>query len=256
MFKQKGRIHIGTSNIVVPGNKQSFPAAFRDKSRLHYYSSFFNTLEVNSSFYKTPMATTYKKWSLDVPGNFQFSLKLSKEITHVKNLQGGLSGIEHFMKTAGGIGSKKGCLLIQFPGKISLDYFKQVEQILQELHEHDEKNEWRKAVEFRNSSWYTGETYELLDEYAAAMVLHDIPKGKISVVKGKADFIYVRFHGPTGDYRDSYSDGFLKNKAAEIETWLAEGKDVYAYFNNTIGSAFENALSLNTLLTTGNHIND
>src|SRR5690349_5455622 len=107
MLRQKGKVYIGTSNIVVPGNKLSFPPAFRDKSRLHYYSSFFNTLEVNSSFYRTPMASTYKKWSLDVPADFQFSLKLSKEITHIKNLQGELSGIEHFIKAADSIGNKK-----------------------------------------------------------------------------------------------------------------------------------------------------
>jgi len=248
MLRQKGKVYIGTSNIVVPGNKRSFPPAFRDKSRLHYYSSFFNTLEVNSSFYRTPMASTYKKWSLDVPADFQFSLKLSKEITHIKNLQGELSGIEHFIKAADSIGNKKGCLLIQFPGKISLEYFVKVEQIMQELQSHDEKSEWRKAVEFRNSSWYTGETYELLDEYGATIVLHDISKGKISEVKGKADFVYTRFHGPKGDYRDSYPDSFLKDKAMQINAWLAEGKDVYAYFNNTIGNAFENALSLNKMV--------
>ena len=246
--KQRGRIRIGTSNVVVPGNKKTFPPAFQLKSRLHYYSSIFNTAEINSCFYKTPMLTTYEKWSLDVPDDFQFSLKLSREITHSKELQGELACMEKFMNSASGTGNKKGCLLIQFPGKITLDYFEKVEKILHELQQQDEMNQWRKAVEFRNPSWYTGETRELLDEYDAAMVLHDIPKAKIFEVFGNASFVYIRFHGPKGDYRDCYTDNFLQAKAAEIRSWLDEGKDVYAYFNNTIGSAYDNAVSLKAML--------
>ncbi len=242
------RLHIGTSNVVVLGNKQSFPSAFQLRSRLHYYSSIFNTLEVNSSFYKTPLLSTYKKWSTDVPEDFKFSLKLSKSITHAKDLQGVLTSIEQFMTSAGGIGNKKGCLLIQFPGKISLQFYNQVERIMKEVQAHDPYNEWRKAIEFRNNSWYISETYELLDEYNAVPVFHDHPKAKFFDVNVKADFVYIRFHGPKGDYRDSYSTSFLLDKAAEISGWLTEGKYVFTYFNNTIGSAFENALRLKSFL--------
>ncbi|RZK61409.1 MAG: DUF72 domain-containing protein, partial [Pedobacter sp.] len=58
--KNKSLGRIGTSNIVIPGNKQSFPEEFHHKSRLYYYSSLFNTLEVNSSFYKVPMQSTFE----------------------------------------------------------------------------------------------------------------------------------------------------------------------------------------------------
>lgn len=245
---KKGRIFIGTSNVVVPGNKTSFPPAFRSKSRLHYYASIFNSVEINSSFYKIPLARTYERWTAEVPADFRFSLKLSKEVTHAKDLKGDLSVIEKFMQSAKSIGKKKGCLLIQFPGKITLDYYEKVEIILQQIQSHDPDNQWNKAVEFRNNTWYTGETRDLLNEFDAMMVLHDIPKSKVSEVYGKADFIYQRFHGPKGDYRDSYSDQFLKDRATEIKKWSEQGKDVYIYFNNTIGSAYENAVCLNKLL--------
>lgn len=247
-MKQRGRIRIGSSNTVVPGNKKSFPPAFQLKSRLHYYSSIFNTVEVNSCFYKTPLLSTYEKWSKDVPEDFQFSLKVSKEITHAKNLQSNLACMESFINAAGGTGNKKGCLLIQFPGKISLDYFEKVELILQEIQKQDASDQWRKAVEFRNASWYTGETRELLDEYNATMVLHDFAKARNFELAGKAGFVYIRFHGPKGNYRESYTDLFLKSKASEINDWLEEGKDVYVYFNNTMGSAFDNARTLKAIL--------
>jgi len=247
-MKKRGRIRIGISNAVLPGNKKSFPQEFQLKSRLHYYSSIFNTVEINSCFYKTPLLSTYEKWSKDVPEDFQFSLKVSKEITHAKDLQGDLACMRSFIDAAAGTGHKKGCLLIQFPGKITLDYFQKVELILQDIQQHDVDDQWRKAVEFRNPSWYTGETHELLEEYNAAMVLHDFAKAKNFNLLGKAGFVYIRFHGPKGNYRESYPDQFLKSKASEIRAWLVEGKDVYAYFNNTIGSAFDNAISLKAMI--------
>ncbi len=184
---------------------------------------------------------------MEVPGDFQFSLKLSKEVTHAKDLNSDIAWMNKFMKTASGIGNKKGCLLIQFPGKITLDHYEKIELILQELQGHDRENQWRKAIEFRHPSWYIGETYELLDEFDATLVLHDIPKAKIELPT-KTGFVYMRFHGPKGDYRGGYTDSFLSQKATQITEWSKEGRDVYVYFNNTIGSAYENAITLKSIL--------
>lgn len=137
---------------------------------------------------------------------------------------------------------------MQFPGKITLDYFGKVEGILRELQQQDPTHQWRKAVEFRNDSWYTGEPTELLEEYKAVMVQHDVKKAKNFTLSGNMDFVYIRFHGPSGDYRESYTEQFLKAKAEDIQIWLKQGNDVYVYFNNTIGNAFENALTLKAML--------
>ncbi|MEO5889375.1 MAG: DUF72 domain-containing protein [Ferruginibacter sp.] len=243
-----GILRIGTSNIVVPGNKTTFPPEFQSKSRLNYYSSIFNSLEVNSSFYKVPMKSTFEKWSLDVPENFQFTIKLSRDITHVKDLKTDLNNIDRLLKAAAGIGNKKGCLLIQFPGKITLDYYNEIEEIMMRISEQDHGKEWRKAIEFRSASWYVSETYELLDEYHASLVLHDIPTSKNIELNKTAAFVYIRFHGQAGDYKGSYPDNVLQEYSNNIKTWLNSGKDVYAYFNNTIGSAYENALTLKQMV--------
>ena len=86
------------------------------------------------------MQSTFKKWSLDVPKQFQFTIKLWREITHVKNLDSNLENIDRFFKAADKMGNKKGCVLIQFPGKITLEYYNQVEQILRRLNEIDGHN--------------------------------------------------------------------------------------------------------------------
>jgi len=239
-----GVFRIGTSNIVVPGTKQTFPAAFQTGTRLHYYSSLFNSLEVNSSFYKVPMPSTFGNWSRDVPADFRFSVKLWKNITHAKALDFNPSDILKFMSAADCLKDKKGCLLIQFPGGITSIYATKVKRLLEEINRSDPHDSWRLAVEFRHNSWYQKETYTVLNNFNATLVLHDIPKSKMTTLQTKSNFVFLRFHGILGDYKGSYSDEFLVDRAAQIKGWLKSGKDVYAYFNNTIGDAFQNARSL------------
>jgi uncharacterized protein YecE (DUF72 family) len=245
---KKGKVYIGTSNVVVPGNKNSFPPEFREKSRLHYYAQLFNSIEINSCFYKIPQQSTYHRWSEDVPPDFTFTLKLCKDITHVKDLDADMQHMEKFMHAATGIGNKKGCLLIQFPGKITLEHFSKVEDILIALDRIDADNEWKRAIEFRHPSWYTGETFELLDEFNSVVILQDMKKAKWQEPRDQDAFMYMRFHGPAGDYRGSYTDEFLQEKAKLFCSWTNTGKNVYAYFNNTIGSAFDNARFLRSII--------
>ena len=83
--QSKGILRIGTSGIVVPGSKPSFPDEFKNKSRLSYYASLFNTLEVNSSFKKPPMPSTLEKWRDDVSEDFQFTISFGSRLLILKN---------------------------------------------------------------------------------------------------------------------------------------------------------------------------
>jgi len=246
---QKGGIlRIGTSGIVVPGNKQTIPPRYRDKSRLHYYASLFNTLEVNSTFKKLPMHSTFEKWSADVPLPFQFTIKMGNLVTHVKGLSFDPNSIDAFLDAANGIGEKKGCLLLQFPASITNEYHPQLKKILKHIDKQDSQKAWRKAIEIRSTTWHTSHTYKLLQKFGAALVLQDMQKSNSLEVADSADFAYFRYHGPKGDYRGSYDDDFLYAQAQKFRSLLGNGKDVYAYFNNTMGNAFENALKLKALV--------
>ena len=105
---------------------------------------------------------------------------------------------------------------------------------------------WNMAMEFRNSSWYEREVYELLEEFDVSLVIHDIAASAtpLNLVTGK--FIYLRFHGPEPRYRGSYTNESLQQYAAYIREWMKEGKTVYAYFNNTVGDAVGNLITLNS----------
>ncbi len=233
--------------MVVPGNKTTFPEEFRDKTRLNYYASLFNTVELNSTFRQIPRSATLAKWYTEVPADFKFTLKLVKDITHVKKLQVNLGLVESFVNAAQSLGTKKGCLLVQFPASIHAEYAEEVNSILETLHELDTKNQWKKAIEFRNETWYTSHTFRMLDQYKATMVLHDMPRCNNLNLQQQFPFYYFRYHGPAGDYRGSYAHEFLQEQAAKMKALLAKGTDVYVYFNNTMGNAFENARYLQQL---------
>jgi uncharacterized protein YecE (DUF72 family) len=247
MNKGKAPLYIGTSNVVLPGNKMSFPLAYRNKSRLEYYASVFNTVEINSSFYKTPQAKTFERWADETSDHFKFSLKLSREITHNNQPDFDRRILKDFMTAANPLQEKKGSLLIQFPGKAGLDHYNKLENILKGIREYDAEPQWKLAVEFRNNEWYINETTELLRAYDASMVLHDIPKGKNQALNKGAPFAYIRFHGVNGDYRGSYPDDLLINYASKTTQLLSKGLPVYIYFNNTIGDAYSNAVRMKEL---------
>ena len=235
----------GLSGLALPIPKYLFPESHQNSSRLTYYSTFFNSIEVNSTFYKLPMAATIGKWINQVPEGFKFTFKLWKEITHAKNLDFKEEHVEAFFKVIAAAEHKKGCVLVQFPPSLGKAHVMQLDALLRCIAQNNSNGEWKIAVEFRNKTWYDSHVYDLLAFYKAAMVIQDIPKSVTPQVDHVSDFIYVRFHGPTGNYRESYPEYFLSEYATYIKEWLTEGKTVYAYFNNTMGDAFKNLESLN-----------
>ena len=236
---KKPLVYLGTSGLQIPIPKRDFPPEFADKSRLAFYASLYNTIEINSSFYKIPKAATISRWAAEVPEGFRFTFKLWKGITHQKDLAFNPDDVTRFMDVIGHMANREGCLLVQFPPALSISAFAQLEKLMACL-----KGKWPLAVEFRNKSWYTTKTYELLNCHNGCMVLHDIPASVAPMMPVSDDFVYLRFHGPGGQYRGSYPDDFLHEYATYLNDWAGEGKIIYAYFNNTMGDALNNLVTL------------
>ena len=242
------KLYAGSSGLVLPVPQSKYPQEFQGKSRLQYYSSLFNTVEINSSFYKNPQRSTVSKWAESVPDRFRFTFKLSKAVTHAKGLGFNDADIDEFMKVINYVEDKKGCLLVQLPPKLTIESIIQLERLLETLHDVNPDNGWKIAVEFRNNAWYHEETYHLLSHNNAAMVIQDLPASATPVItSSKAGFMYLRFHGTEPRYRGSYTGEVLKGYANLVKEGLKRG-DVYAYFNNTMGNAYENLQTLTSLV--------
>src|SRR5262249_1680865 len=151
-----------------------------------------------SSFYKIPRCQTYASWSLSVPENFQFSVKLWKGITHNKEYDFDWKTAQAFFSALDCLGKNKGCLLIQFPAGSNMDEGR-LDNLLKKIRKLDPKKQWRLAVEFRHPRWYTENFIQLIEAYGACMVLHDMPNSLIHEPVGDPSFVYLRFHGEKGD---------------------------------------------------------
>lgn len=241
-------LYSGTSGLVLPFPKHSFPPEFQDKSRLTYYASLFNSIEINSSFYKVPMASTIGKWAENVPDTFRFTFKLWREITHNKELIFREEDISRFMQVISNAGDKKGSLLVQFPPSLTIACIQQFEKLLSEIRHSDPMQQWDVAIEFRNRSWYITEVFDLIETYKMNIVMQDMPASASPFRDETAEFIYLRFHGPNGSYKGSYPDDFLYEYAQYIKDWMIEGKKIYVYFNNTMGEAIRNLNTLNKFI--------
>ncbi|MFA4870158.1 MAG: DUF72 domain-containing protein [Pedobacter sp.] len=245
MEKELPGYYSGTSGLLLPvRNKLFYPEEFKDKSRLCFYASMINSIEINSSFYKVPMAATVAKWAKDVPEGFRFTFKFSKDITHQKGLSFDPESVKHFFKVIDQVSEKRGCLLVQFPPSVRIGQIKQLGFLMAVLRECDPRKHWNIALEFRHISLYNDEIYRMLKVYDMGMVIQDMPKAVTPVLDSELPFVYLRFHGPDGSYRGTYADDFLYEYAGYINDWLAEGKTVYTYFNNTMGSALANLFTL------------
>lgn len=243
----------GTSGILLPyKNKSYFPDSLKDRSRLSVYSLLFNSLEVNSSFYKIPRKETVARWSQETSDNFRFTFKLWKGITHQKGLIFEPSDVVRFLDIINAVGNKKGCLLIQLPPSATFSLLIKLDELLKCIATDTRSLGWHICVEFRHRSWYCQETLILLNSYGMNLVLHDKDGfGINNRMHTENDIIYLRFHGPEGDYKGSYENAVLHEYKGYIKEWLAEGKEVYVYFNNTIGAAIKNQRTLEEYVKRG-----
>jgi uncharacterized protein YecE (DUF72 family) len=238
------KLYTGTSGIVVPIPQSAYPPAFKGKSRLTYYSSLLNSLEVNSSFYKNPQVATILKWCAAVEDNFSFTFKVPKTISHAKDLKFDKHEVNSFIGLIDHVEEKKGCILIQLPPSLQASAFVQLKSLIKEF--RSATDTWDIAVEFRHPSWYISKVMEALAKMNTAIVMHDHPKAP-TPLDIETSFKYFRFHGEGGRYRGSYTESQLKEYASIARNPLAAGEKVYCYFNNTMGDAFANAKTFQQL---------
>lgn len=218
------KIYIGTSGWSYPGWRTRFyPPELKSQNWLEFYSRYFDTVEINMTFYRSPRPETLRSWAKKTPNNFKFSLKASRQITHIKKLHKVEHDLEHFAFLARQLGKKCGCLLYQLPPSLTknLDLLESFLKVLPAGFNH--------VVEFRHPSWYTPEVYHLMSNQKAIFCVVSSTRVPSEVVV-TSEMAYFRFHGITGGYRYRYSDEELKKWAETISRTKA--KEVYIYFNN------------------------
>ncbi len=192
---------------------------------LDYYSSRFNTVEINSSFYRTPEVKTLSGWREKVPAGFIFSIKASRFITHNKNLKDPEKTLPFFLERIAALGDNLGPVLFQLPPRWKLN-LPRFENFLNTL-----PRRLRYVFELRNPTWFDPRVYTALRRHNAAFCIYDL-NGAVSPRIITADFIYIRLHGPDGPYRGQYTVEALKGWAKDFSRWSGEAGEIFCYFDN------------------------
>ena len=239
----RGRARVGCSGWQYKHWRGDFyPAEVPQSQWLEYYAANFDTVEVNNSFYRLPERTTFATWARRAPHRFEFAVKASRFLTHMKKLKDPEEPIARLFTRMTALGSHLGPVLYQLPPGWTVDVarFRRFVESLPDAARH--------VVEFRDPSWYDHAIRQLMEEHNVALCLHDMP-GSATGKDPSGPFTYVRFHGADAKYGGGYSDARLRGWADWLNARRDEGRDVYAYFNNDIGGhAPRDAVTLRRVL--------
>jgi uncharacterized protein YecE (DUF72 family) len=204
-----------------------YPTGLPQSRWLEHYAQQFDTVEVNNTFYRLPEAATFAEWRRRVPRGFEFAVKASRYLTHMKKLKDPEEPTARFFARARRLGAALGPVLYQLPPRWPVN----LERLVGFLDALPRRR--RHAIEFRDPSWYRDDVLALLNRRGVALCLHDMA-GSATGHRAVGPFVYARFHG-VQKYSGRYDDATL----AAWAKWLAgqnrDGRPVYAYFNNDVG---------------------
>ena len=217
-----------------------YPAELPQREWFAHYARCFDTVELNTTFYRLPTVDAAERWAAQAPPGFTYALKLGAFGSHRMKLRDAASWLPNHLDRARQLGATLGPTLVQLPpgwkrDAARLDDFFAVARAL--------APELRWAVELRERSWLHDDVFDVLVRHGAALCIHDLLVDH--PWERTTDWTYVRFHGPEAPehpYRGRYTGRRLWRAAERLDLWLAAGNDVYAYFNNDVeASAFEDA---------------
>jgi uncharacterized protein YecE (DUF72 family) len=221
------KLWIGTSGWTYGGWRGEFyPQDLPATQFLRWYAGRFRTTEINGSFYRTPSLEAVAGWREQTPDDFLFAWKASKFITHWKRLsdqcENSLELMESRLKI---LDPKVGPVLFQLPARFKADR----ERLAGFCRMLNPTRTY--AFEFRDASWYEPPILDVLRDQNIALCLsdhHDAP----APWEVTARHVYVRGHGPTGEYKDRYPKRTLERWRKSIAAWRRKRLTVYCYFDN------------------------
>ena len=221
-----------------------YPKGLPAKDWLQYYSTVFNTVELNGTFYRQPKLSDLKKYYSVTPKDFGLSVKMSRYITHILRLKNSKEAIDAFQALIlDGLEDKLLHFLFQMPP--SFQYTKENLDLVVSFIPHRSQN----VVEFRHLSWWNKEAVTALNKAKITFCNVDYPGLKTHFMHTSPKF-YFRLHGNPELFKSSYSEPALK----KFQKNFPQGcKQYTVYFNNTTFEAgYENSLTLRKIISESN----
>ncbi|MDB5703202.1 MAG: hypothetical protein JWN66_318 [Sphingomonas bacterium] len=217
-----------------------------DGTNLARYARRFNAAEINSSFYRPHRRATYERWAASVPPDFRFAVKLPKSITHERRLADCADLLDRFADETGGLGEKRGPVLVQLPPSLIFDaavaeaFFETFALAL----------DASMVIEPRHATWFEPDVDRLLAEHRISRVAADPAKLPAAAQPGGwTGLAYFRLHGAPRVYWSPYDEAAIAAQAEGIGAIEGRGLDSWTIYDNTAsGAAIPNALALSERL--------
>jgi len=201
---------------------------------LSQYSRFFNSVELDTTFYGIPRQGLVEQWKASTPPEFKFCAKTPRSVTHELGLVNTTGIMSEFVNSLRSLENKLGAILIQLPPSFTSDQAQKLEAYIKEL--PDRNLGIRYAVELRHRSWYTHNTANILREYGIGWVAIDYPNVP-KEVHLTTDFLYIRWIGQHGSF--DCHDHERIDRTGDLKWWWENLQgiderinDVYGFFNN------------------------
>ncbi len=212
-------LYVGTSGYSYKPWKGTFyPKDLPVHQMLRYYGERFPAVEINSTFFGMPKASTLEGWADAVPADFQFALKAPKQITHGRKLKDAGDLVSRLLEAAGALTEHRGPLLFQLPPTLKKDATR-LREFLASL-----PSQLRAAFEFRHPSWFDDEVFGLLRDRNAALCVADADDDLEVPFVATADWGYLRLRRP--DYGDAELAGWIKR--VQGQAW----RDAFVFFKH------------------------
>ena len=226
------KIHVGCSGWSYEDWVGPFyPKGTQPKDYLRNYSSVFDSVEIDSSFYRIPNQFMISQWKKNTPDGFLFCPKFPKKITHELKLQNVSSTLSFFSKSVAGLGEKLGPLVVQLPPSFKYESgMRSLESFIAEL-----KTGFKYAIEFRHKSWFKEEVYKLLESNNISFCW-SLTQYAETPTKLTSDFIYTRMVGDreitkfNGIQKDTSKQ--MKEMSEAISSSVGSVDDAFIFFNN------------------------
>lgn len=219
---------------------ERFPA---EGAGLQRYAAVLDAVELNSTFYRPPRASTWARWAAITPAGFRFAVKCPRAITHEARLVGAGPLLRAFLADAQQLGAKLGPVLVQLPPSLAFDAG------AAEAFFADLRALWpgQAVCEPRHVSWFDAEADALLRAHRIGRAAADPARHPLAAEPGGWKGIaYWRLHGSPRMYYSAYGDDWLQALAARMQK--AQTEDTWCVFDNTTsGAAMANALSLQAM---------
>jgi uncharacterized protein YecE (DUF72 family) len=217
-----------------------YPQELPQRLWFEHYTTLFDTVEINNTFYRLPPPETVEAWAAQAPAGFVYAAKLGQFGSHRMKLRDAASWLPNHLDRVERLGPSLGPTLVQLPPR----WKRNAERLEEFFLAAPPRLRW--AVELREPSWLHDEVFAVLRKHGAALCIHDLLADHPWELT--ADWTYVRFHGPQAlkrKYWGRYGEKRLEPIAARLDELLDRGNDVYAYFNNDYqGHAVKDALWL------------